>query len=96
MGRKESAEKTAARYPWVKASDRELPPDLFEDVWSWFLELHITRPRGMGVGSISYQEISAFGTLRGLDLLPDDVRLIRSIDNLYLKAEAEKPSEKPK
>lgn len=62
-------------------------PEGVEPVWVWFLELHSTRgSNGMGANPISYQELAAWSALTRTTLSPWEVKMLRLIDQEYLKA----------
>lgn len=60
-------------------------PELFCELWSWFLELHETRTSNrFGPNAISYSEIKAWSELTGRSILPHQVTLIKKLDRVVL------------
>jgi len=54
-------------------------------VWEDFLELHSARgSNGFGANPISYTEIDAWTRLSGYVLSPQDVKIIKLLDRVYL------------
>lgn len=72
---------------WVQATLRSRSaPEPMRLVWSWFVDLHATRTRGMtGPNPISFQEIEAYARLHRWPMEPRHVDLIRAFDMEWLK-----------
>jgi hypothetical protein len=71
-------------------------PELFEQSWQDFLELHNARSsNGFGVNPISYLEIDAWTRLNRITLSLSDIKIIKALDNVFLKQQA-KESKKRK
>jgi hypothetical protein len=49
-------------------------------IWSVFVHLGRTRPRGFGVGGIAYTEIEAWQRLTGVQLSPWELDVLTEID----------------
>lgn len=63
-------------------------PELFYDVWTWFLELHAARSsNGFGPNTISYTEIKAWSDLTERRLTPHQVALIKQLDRIVLNGQ---------
>lgn len=73
-----------------QANAAALFPDVAAHIWATFIELHDGRTYGMsGPNPISYDIIKAWCDLSGIDLLPWEVGLIKSLDNLWIKTTSE-------
>jgi hypothetical protein len=60
-------------------------------LWGWFLELSAARPGAFsGVSPITFEAIEAWARLTGARPRPEEVRLIRKLDDLYREVIAEK------
>ena len=65
-------------------------PDVAAHIWATFIELHDGRTYGMsGPNPLSYEGIQAWSNLVGLELLPWEIELIKSLDNLWIKTTSE-------
>lgn len=64
-------------------------------VWEWFLELNSTRQSGMGVSGITYTEIKAWCELTGNQPSPYEIKIIKSLDRLFIE-HYNKPSKEGK
>lgn len=51
-----------------------------------FFELHAARPSGFGMSPITYHDIDAYARLMHVKLSPWDVRMLRRMDEVMLKA----------
>jgi hypothetical protein len=60
-------------------------PELLTDQWEWFCELSATG-RGASATALTSTEILAWSTLRNVQLLPWEIRLIRLLDTTWLRA----------
>lgn len=58
-----------------------IPPTL-KHVWNWFCELSNARVPG---NPITFESMTAWCALTGRTLRPEEVRLIRCLDNEFLK-----------
>ena len=68
----------------------DIPPQS-RRAFAWFNELCMGRSsNGFGMNPLSYMEISAWCSLRGVALRPFEVRLIKLLDMAYLKEMAVK------
>ena len=56
-------------------------PDMFDDVWQWFLSLNGQRQE---LRSLSWSDIKAYFTLMGDKPSQWDLELIQQLDNQYL------------
>ena len=62
-----------------------IPPQA-QRVFGWFCELNQGRTsNGFGANPLSFVEISAWCSLRGVTLRPLELRLIKAIDMAFLK-----------
>jgi len=80
----EHVEKTTGRRPL----DLDGPdfPDLLSYIWAWFLELHGTRQQGMGGPlAITFTEIKGWSELTQIEILPEEVELLKRLDKKYLE-----------
>lgn len=65
-------------------------PEAASHLWTAFLELHEGRTYNMsGPNPISYDIIKAWCDLTGIDLLPWEIGIIKSLDNLWVKTISE-------
>lgn len=65
-------------------------PDAASHIWAAFIELHDGRTYGMsGPNPISYDTIQSWCKLSGVDLSYWEVRIIKSIDNIYITTQSE-------
>ena len=61
------------------------PPEIFTDLWYWFLELNSGRTsNGFGANAISYSEIKAWSELTGRSLEPYQVSILKQLDRIVL------------
>ncbi len=61
-------------------------PEVASHIWVAFLELHDGRTYGMGgPNPISYDIIDAWCRLTNIRLLPWEIEVIKSIDNIWIK-----------
>jgi len=60
-------------------------PTHFMDVWAWFLDLHKTRPAGMGLSSISYSEMQSYFNLLRIEPEVWEVQVIRAFDDAAME-----------
>lgn len=59
-------------------------------MWRWFFELHHAREyTEVGPKPISYTELRNWKELRGLNISPDDVALIKAMDNAFIHTYAQ-------
>ncbi len=59
-------------------------PEALAHVWLWFTELSNARQSGFsGVQPISFQDIDAWKRLTGAQPSPDEVALLRQLDDLF-------------
>lgn len=73
-----------------KFNSDALFPDIASHLWATFIELHDGRTYGMsGPNPISYDIITAWCDLTGVDLSPWEVTIIKSLDNLWIKITGE-------
>jgi len=69
-----------------KANANAIFPDVASHLWATFIELHDGRTYGMsGPNPISYDIIKAWCDLSGIDLSYWGVKIIKSLDNLWIK-----------
>ena len=62
-------------------------PDLMAHIWTAFIELHNGRTYGMsGPNPISYDTIYFWCSMTGVELTPWEIRVIKDLDNEYIKA----------
>lgn len=76
----------------LQLDDTEVPcfPDIASHIWHTFIELHGGRTYGAnGPNPISYDIIKAWCDLSHIDLLPWEVEIIKSLDNLWIKTTSE-------
>lgn len=60
-------------------------PKAGEFLWQWFMELHATRgSSGWGPSRITYQDLFFWSLLTGVHLTPSDVRVLRTLDSVYM------------
>ena len=71
-------------------------PEEFWEVWYWFLNLHSTRPIGIGIGSITYTEIINYFRLYDIEPEPWEIDLIKIFDNIAIEYHNKKSAEKTK
>ena len=65
-------------------------PDVASHIWAAFNELHDGRTYGMrGPNPISYENISSWCELSGVELQYWEIQIIKSIDNIYIKTISE-------
>ena len=62
-------------------------------VWKWYCELSGSRSCGMGANPLAFGEIEAWMRLTGARPSPIDIRLIKSLDALWLSIQSEKKDE---
>lgn len=56
------------------------------EYWQWFLDLNSTRPSGMGMSSIQYMEIYSYFLLNGINAEPQEIQIIKMLDNVATTA----------
>lgn len=67
------------------------PPELLEHVWRWFLELSNARaPALVGVAPIAWRDMEAWARLTGHRPSPEEVALLRRLDDAFRAVMAEK------
>jgi len=71
----------SGRVPWQ--FELQLPRPLAY-LWDWWQALAPTRPSGMGLSGIAYQEIESWARLTGRSVEAWEIDALRRIDNLYL------------
>lgn len=77
-------------------------PQLYDDLipyWAAFQELSMTRPVGMGVGAIPFQEIVAWLDLHQITSLEDRLeyaKWVRYLDGVFLEHHAKQQQSEPK
>ncbi len=55
-------------------------------VWSWWQELNEGRTAGMhGANPLGWQDIDAFNRLKQLEMMPEEVELLRTIEHEYAR-----------
>ena len=65
-------------------------PELFNHVWSWFIELSRTRSSsGFGANPLNYNEILAWSQLTGVVPNSIEVTAIMALDLAYMSIQAE-------
>jgi hypothetical protein len=83
--------KRTGRKPDILVDAPKLPEGA-ELLWSDFLELHGSRgSTGWGAARITFQDMKAWGDLRGTHLQPWEIDLVRKCDDLWLAEFAPKP-----
>lgn len=70
-------------------------PLLLRHAYLWFRELSSARTCGMDANPISFVEIESWSRLVGVRPTPDDVRLIRALDNTWRKVRQEDEASTP-
>jgi len=61
-------------------------PDIFIQIWQWFLELNATRGNnGFGASPISFTEIKAWSELTDNALDQGEVMLLKKLDRVALE-----------
>jgi hypothetical protein len=72
----------------VSAEDDEpVFPASHQHLFSIFFDLHSTRPQtGFGMSAITYEAIDTYARLMHIELSPWEVRMIRRMDEVMLKA----------
>ena len=61
-------------------------PDVASHLWTVFTEIHDGRTYGMsGPNPLSYNDISSWCKLSGIDLQYWEVQIIKSLDSVYIK-----------
>jgi hypothetical protein len=59
-------------------------------LWSAFIDLNQTRPQGFnGPMAITYNEIQCYCDLSGIEMTPDEVKVIKRLDAVYLRKSRE-------
>jgi hypothetical protein len=67
-------------------NQRAFFPDAASHLWAAFLSLHDGRTYGMsGPNPISYDIIESWCSLMNIRLLPWEIEIIKSLDNLWIK-----------
>lgn len=70
-------------------------PEIFSQHWADFLELHSARTsNGFGANPITFVELDAWVRLTGNTLTSTDVKVIKMLDSVYLKFQAEQQASK--
>lgn len=84
---REHLQSVAGRNPHAAAElqEPEFPEELAE-IWRIFRELNEARGSGFGVSPISFTEIHHWQQLHGVRLTPYEVRVIRSLDLIFINA----------
>ena len=78
--------KTTGRKPAELDSQAELP-ELFYEVWGWFLKLHSKRTsNGFGVNPISYLEMLAYFELMQYKPQSWEIMMIEKFDDIAMQA----------
>lgn len=72
-------------------------PECLAHVWAWFVELAAARQgNGFSALPLSWSDMAAWQRLTGADPSPDEVRLLRRLDQLALAhLDSPKPPPKP-
>ena len=77
---------TAASYTSDAAEEKLLGPPCplaAEHLWPIFLELHSARSsNGFGLNPLSFVELDAYQRVTGIELLPEEVSLLRLADEV--------------
>lgn len=60
-----------------------IPHELYY-IWSWWLDLHKTRPVGMSEGHVTYTEMSNWSNLLKIKITPFEIRCIMLLDSAYI------------
>ena len=62
-------------------------PAMLSNIWEWFIELNDGRSYGMdGAHPLTFTVIKDWSELMGVRLEPREIRVIKKLDNLLLKA----------
>jgi len=70
---------------------------MMTQLWQDFLELHNARSsNGFGVNPISFLEIDAWARVNQITVNPADIKIIKALDNVYLKQQAKEAKKKQK
>lgn len=62
----------------------QMPPNPVPHIIARLLEIGLTEAAGMGAGPVSWQAIDAWCNRTGVDLLPWEAKLIRSLSVAYV------------
>lgn len=66
-------------------------PEFFRSVWSYFLELCSARTsNGFGANPITFLDIKTWAELTQTPISPNEVRIIKQLDSIYLTHQAKK------
>lgn len=71
----------------VEPDDEEpVFPASNQHLFSIFFDLHATRPSGFGMSPITYEAIDTYARLMHLELSAWEVRMLRQMDQVMMKA----------